>query len=130
MSNCTSSSTSRRIGVVGAGYVGLTTAACLAHLGHQVNCVDVDHRKIQRLNRGEVSIDEPQLADLVNTGLRHARLRFHTELRGLADADIVLLCLPTPAGAQGDADLTAVESVLTQLSTLLAPGAVLVTKST
>jgi UDPglucose 6-dehydrogenase len=130
MSSCTSSSASRRIGVVGAGYVGLTTAACLAHLGHQVNCVDVDHHKIQRLNRGEVSIDEPQLADLVTTWLRHDRLCFHTELRSLADADTVLLCLPTPAGQQGDADLTAIESVLTQLSTLLARGTILVTKST
>jgi UDPglucose 6-dehydrogenase len=116
--------------VVGAGYVGLTTAACLAHLGHRVNCVDVDHHKIQRLNRGEVSIDEPQLTDLVTTGLRHARLRFHSELCCLADADTVLLCLPTPAGQQGDADLSAIESVLTRLSALLAPGTILVTKST
>lgn len=66
----------RRIAVVGTGYVGLTTGACLASLGHSVVCADVDARKIERLSRGEVDILEPRLAELVAEGLASGRLSF------------------------------------------------------
>jgi UDPglucose 6-dehydrogenase len=123
-------SSARRVGVVGAGYVGLTSAACLAHLGHQVSCVDVDEPKVERLRRGEVTIAEPGLAELVAAGQRHGRLEFHTELSVLGGADTVLLCLPTPSAEHGGADLGVVESVLRGLGTVLAERCVLVTKST
>lgn len=124
------SSASRRVGVVGAGYVGLTSAACLAHLGHRVTCVDVDERKVEQLRRGVVSIEEPGLAELVTAGQQHGRLDFRTDLTALGDAELVLLCLPTPSARCGDADLSVVESVLRELTSVLAPGCVLITKST
>jgi UDPglucose 6-dehydrogenase len=118
------------VGVVGAGYVGLTSAACLAHLGHRVVCVDVDESKVDCLRRGSVPISEPGLADLVGEGIAGGRLAFTTSLGELAGADIVLLCLPTPMGSTGVADLSALESVLAELAGVLAAGCVLVTKST
>jgi UDPglucose 6-dehydrogenase len=119
-----------RVGVVGAGYVGLTSAACLASLGHHVTCADNDQSKVDELARGEVTLVEPDLERLVREGLAEQRLRFTAELAEVAESEVVLLCLPTPMGQGGAADLGAVESVLDILAGLLAPGCVLVTKST
>ncbi|GAB3734110.1 UDP-glucose/GDP-mannose dehydrogenase family protein [Amycolatopsis oliviviridis] len=119
-----------RIGVIGAGYVGLTSAACFTHLGHDVVCVDSDQSKVDELNRGEVAIAEPGLAELVRDGLICGRLLFSTKTDGLAAVDVVLLCLPTPQGEGGDADVRALEEVVTGLPGLLTPGCVVVTKST
>ena len=86
-----------RIGVVGAGYVGLTTAACMASLGHDVVCGDVDAVKLAALSRGDVPILEPGLSELVQEGTRSGRLSF---VLGAAAAsqgrDFVFLCVPTP----------------------------------
>ena len=125
----------RRISVVGAGYVGLTTAACLASLGHRVVCADVDSAKLKQLRRGEVGIFEPGLPELVAQGLAAGRLRF---VQGAAEsvngldgpAEVVFLCVPTPMGVGGVADLTAVESVIEEVAPLLAAGCVVVNKST
>ncbi|WP_158895383.1 UDP-glucose dehydrogenase family protein [Amycolatopsis anabasis] len=121
---------SELVGVLGVGYVGLTTAACFASLGHRVVAVDVDQSKVDELGRGVVSIGEPGLDDMVRAGLAAGRLRFTTELRALADAGTVLLCLPTPMGEGGVADLGALSSALGELAPILRPGCVLVTKST
>lgn len=118
------------VGVVGAGYVGLTTAACVASFGRRVTCVDSDAAKVDALNRAEVTIDEPGLQSLVAQGLADRRLRFTTELPAVAGCSRIFLCLPTPKGDHGGADLRAVESVLAQLTGLLRHGSVLVTKST
>lgn len=119
-----------RVGVVGAGYVGLTSAACLAHLGHHVTCADNDKSKVDGYLAGTIGIAEPGLPGLVRAGLAEERLTFTTELAALAESDAVLLCLPTPTGRRGTADLRAVESVLGALRDVLPPGCVLVTKST
>ncbi|RZQ60222.1 UDP-glucose dehydrogenase family protein [Amycolatopsis suaedae] len=118
------------VGVVGAGYVGLTTAACLAHLGHRVTCVDIDKSKVDDLGRGEVRIAEPGLPELVRAGLEGGELGFTTDLEPLRDTTVVLLCLPTPRAADGDADTRVVDAVLDRLEDLLPAGAVVVTKST
>ncbi|HEX2300757.1 MAG TPA: UDP-glucose 6-dehydrogenase, partial [Pseudonocardiaceae bacterium] len=115
----------RRIAVIGSGYVGLTTGACLASLGHRVVCADSDERKVARLSRGEVSILEPGLPELVAEGLAAGRLRFvlgATEAvgRGADAAEVVFLCVPTPMGEGGAADLAAVQSVAAELRELLA----------
>ena len=125
----------RRISVVGAGYVGLTTASCLASLGHRVVCADVDNAKLEQLRRGEVGIFEPGLSELVTQGLAAGRLTF---VQGAAEsvngpdgpAEVLFLCVPTPMGVGGVADLTAVESVIEEITPLLAPGCVVVNKST
>lgn len=104
---------SRRIGVVGAGYVGLTTAACFAHLGHRVVCADVDAGKVQALNAGEVGLYEPGLDELVDENTRAGRLRFVDGNReALSDVDFAFVCVPTPTGQDGAADLSAVTAVL------------------
>ncbi|MBF6339948.1 UDP-glucose/GDP-mannose dehydrogenase family protein [Nocardia abscessus] len=119
-----------RVGVVGAGYVGLTTAACLAHLGHHVVCVDNDESKVEALRAGTVPIVEPGLPELVREGLSENRLVFTSDPRALHECEVVLLCLPTPMGARGTADLGVIEDALARLSTVLPPDCVLVTKST
>lgn len=119
-----------RVGVIGAGYVGLTTAVCLASLGHPVHCTDIDTAKVAALNRGRTTLDEPDLSDLLVEGLAGGRLAFGTDPAALGDAEVVLLCLPTPMSADGGADLGAVHAALDRLGGLLAPDAVLVTKST
>jgi UDPglucose 6-dehydrogenase len=120
-----------RIVVVGTGYVGLTTGACLSSLGHDVICVDVDTVKVARLAAGRVDIMEPGLAELVARGLTSRRLSFVVGARAaVADAEAVFLCVPTPMGAGGAADLRAVESVAAEIREVLPAGCALVTKST
>jgi UDPglucose 6-dehydrogenase len=118
------------IGVVGAGYVGLTSAACFARLGHRVTCMDTDESKVDELRRGVVSIAEPGLADLVTEGLGDGTLTFTTGQADLAGAGIVLLCLPTPPDGDGSPDLGVLEEVVPRLGRLLKPGCAVVTKST
>ncbi|SHF88086.1 UDP-glucose dehydrogenase family protein [Streptoalloteichus hindustanus] len=121
----------QRIAVVGTGYVGLTTGACLASLGHDVTCADVDEAKVERLRHGRTDILEPGLADLLAGGLAAGRLRFLVDLAEAAgEAEAVFLCLPTPRGPAGAADLGVVESVVHELRRVVRPGAVLVCKST
>ncbi len=122
---------SYRIAVIGAGYVGLTAAACLAALGHRVTCADVDPAKLALLERGETTLLEPGLADRVTTGLAAGRLRFVLgAAAAVTDAEVVFLCVPTPMAADGEADLAIVESVVTEIRELLPAGCVLVEKST
>jgi UDPglucose 6-dehydrogenase len=118
------------VGVVGAGYVGLTTAACLAHLDHRVRCVDTDVERVAGLCRGEVGIDEPDLAGLVDRGLSTGRLSFSADPATLAGLETVVLCVPTPMGEGGVADLSALRAALTSLAGVLPTGAVVVVKST
>ncbi|MGW0521378.1 UDP-glucose dehydrogenase family protein [Crossiella sp. NPDC003009] len=121
----------RRIVVVGSGYVGLTTGACLASLGHKVICADVDAAKVARLKAGEVTILEPGLAELVQSGLAAGRLEFVLGARHAVEgAEVVFLCVPTPMGEGGAADLAAVESVIAEVRELLPSGCVVVNKST
>jgi UDPglucose 6-dehydrogenase len=117
--------------VVGAGYVGLPTAACLAHLGHHVVCCDVDEAKIAELRRGAVQVLEEGLPALVAEGLEHGRLTF--EVGATVDptrAEFVFLCLPTPEGPDGAADLSVVEDTVQAIAPSLRSDAVVVTKST
>jgi len=121
----------RRIAVIGTGYVGLTTGACLASLGHHVVCADVDADKVKRLCAGEVDILEPGLAELVSEGIAAGRLSFVLGAQAAVEgAEVVFLCVPTPMGVGGVADLSIVESVIEEVGTLLPAGCVVVNKST
>jgi UDPglucose 6-dehydrogenase len=120
-----------RIAVVGTGYVGLTTGACFAHLGHDVVCADIVPEKIERLSRGEIPIVETGLENLVADGLRSGRLRFVLGAgRAVADAEFVYLCVPTPEGLDGAADLTYLETAAAEIRDVLVEGAIVVNKST
>lgn len=119
------------VAVIGVGYVGLTTAACLAHLGNRVIAVDVDQAKVERLSRGQSPILEDGLEDLLREGIASGQLSFTTNSAEAAGpADFIFLCVPTPQGADGAADLRFVEQASAQIAPHLKPGAVVVTKST
>lgn len=117
--------------VIGAGYVGLTTAACLAHLGHRVRSFDVDTSHVRRLKSGRVKLLEPGLSEMVHRHQRTGQLSFtHTAASCLAESAVVILCLPTPARPDGTADLTAIEATVPLLRRHLSPGSRLILKST
>jgi UDPglucose 6-dehydrogenase len=119
------------IAVIGTGYVGLTSGACFARLGHSVVCVDVDQSKIERLNQGVMPIVETGIETLVNEGVTAERLSFTTDIaEAVKNADVVFLCVPTPEGDDGSADLTYVQSAARTISPLLKSGAIVVNKST
>ncbi len=119
-----------RIAVVGTGYVGLTTGACLSSLGHDVVCIDVDAEKVELLRGGEIPIYEEGLRELVVDGLRLGTLRFTTELDSVRDREFVYLCVPTPQSSDGSADLSFVERAAADLGPLVADDAVIINKST
>lgn len=120
-----------KIAVIGTGYVGLTTGACLAHLGHDVVCADIDAKKVERLQRGEISIVEDGLEALVREGLSSGTLRFVVGgENAVSDVEFAFLCVPTPEGADGDADLSFVEAAARQISSLLPRNSIVVNKST
>lgn len=119
------------IAVIGVGYVGLTTAACLAHLGHRVVAADIDETKIATLAAGALPIVEAGLLDLVGAGVAADRLSFAV-MRGdvVAGADFTFLCVPTPQGEDGSADLSFVKAAAGQIAPHLRAGSVVVNKST
>ena len=99
------------IGVIGTGYVGLVTAAGFAELGNEVWCIDIDAAKIERLERGEIPIYEPGLADLV--AKHRGRLHFSTDIAdALEHARLLFVAVGTPPTYSGDADLSAVHAVV------------------
>ena len=115
------------IGVIGVGWVGLVTAACFAELGHNVVARDIVPEKVEALSRGETTIHEPGLGDLVARNAE--RLTFTTEMSELLEAaKILFVCVDTPPTRSGDADLSRVRSVVGDLPT--DAGHVLVMKST
>ena len=119
------------IGVVGVGYVGLTTGACLSHLGYTVVCGDVDEEKINRLRKGEISIVEKGLAEIVNEGITSGRLEFVVGATEVGErSDIVFLCVPTPEDRDGSADLSFIEAASAEIGPVLREGAIVVNKST
>ncbi len=118
------------VAVIGSGYVGLVAAACLAELGHNVVCVDVDQSRVELLQSGGVPIYEEGLDDLLSRH-RGNRLRFSTDIQAAACfAEVVLIAVGTPQSPNGDADLSQVESVLTSISPVLNSYKVLIEKST
>jgi len=122
---------SRSVAVIGVGYVGLPTAATLAHLGHQVTCGDADPRKVGMLQEGRVPIVEEHLEEVVREGQAAGRLRFVLGAsEAVVGAEFVFLCVPTPQADDGSADLSYVEAVAAEIGPLLAPGTIIVNKST
>ena len=120
-----------RIAVIGTGYVGLTTGACFAHVGHDVVCADIDAEKVARLQRGEIPILEAGLDNLVREGLQDGRLRFVVgAATAAADCEFAYLCVPTPQGADGSADLSYIEAAAREIGPVLPTEAVVVNKST
>lgn len=117
--------------VIGTGYVGLTTGASLAHFGHQVVCADVSDARVAALAAGQIPFYEPGLAELVQECVQAGRLSFTTSnADAVAHAEFVFLCLPTPQGADGAADLSFVQQAAASIAPALRADTVVVNKST
>jgi len=117
--------------VVGAGYVGLATAVCLAELGHSVSCVEIEQRRLSLLRHGCAPIREPGLEEALKRLSRAARLRFtgsHTD--ALAGVSFTVLAVNTPAGSRGETDTSFVEDALHAIGNHIPRGSVLLLKST
>src|SRR5258705_5402718 len=121
-----------RIAMIGTGYVGLVSGACLADLGPQVTCVDKDDDKIATLRRGEIPIFEPGLDVLVAANVKAKRLDFATDLKApVAEADAVFIAVGTPSRrGDGHADLSYVHAAAREIARALSGFTVVVTKST
>jgi UDPglucose 6-dehydrogenase len=111
------------VGVVGSGYVGLVTGACLSHLGHRVRCVDKDEDCVRGLSSGRMPFYEPGLKDLMSRGMRSGRLSF-AGLEGLAElareGEVIFIAVDTPQGESGSADLSSVAAVARSIGRTLA----------
>jgi UDPglucose 6-dehydrogenase len=121
-----------RVAMIGTGYVGLVSGACLADFGHHVTCVDKDAAKIAALQQGEIPIYEPDLDRIVETNARESRLDFTTDLgKSVADAHAVFIAVGTPSRrGDGHADLCHVRAVAREIAVALDHFTVVVTKST
>ena len=120
-----------KIAVIGTGYVGLVTGTCFAETGNQVICVDIDAQKVARLQNGEIPIFEPGLDVLFERNTGQGRLSFTTDLAAAVEtAQFIFLALPTPPGANGEADLSFVLGVAGQLAGMIKDYKVIVDKST
>lgn len=121
-----------RLSVIGTGYLGVTHAACMASLGHQVIALDVDPEKIASLNAGVVPFHEPELQDLLSAALASGNLRFTTDWETVAaEADVHFLCVGTPKSKDSDAaDLSQVNGAIASLAPHLTKPALIAGKST
>ena len=119
-----------RIAVVGSGYVGLVAAICFAEIGHKVICVDNDERKVEALRRGDSLIHEKYLPELLDRH-RNSRIRFTSDLaEATRESDAVFIAVGTPQAENGDADLSYVEAVASEIARHVSGYKVIVEKST
>ncbi len=120
-----------KVVIVGTGYVGLVTGACLADFGHEVVCVDNDPLRIATLNEGEIPFYEPGLWEIVVRNRDAGRLRFSLDLaEATLDSAVIFLAVGTPAGSNGEADLSQIEAVAMELGAHVDGYRVIATKST
>ena len=121
-----------RVVMIGTGYVGLVSGACLADFGHRVACVDKDSAKIADLQSGKIPIYEPGLEEIVRANVRQGRLSYTTDLLGpVAEADVVMIAVGTPSRTRdGLVDLSYVYTAAREIAAALRGFAVIVTKST
>ncbi|MDI6913566.1 MAG: UDP-glucose/GDP-mannose dehydrogenase family protein [Desulfitobacteriaceae bacterium] len=120
-----------RICVVGAGYVGLTTAATLADFGHEVQCMDIDQVKIESLRLGFVPIYEPGLTELIDKNRKDGRLRFSSQVEeGIRDYPVILIAVGTPPKEDGSSNLSSIHHVVEIIASTIQEYKIIITKST
>jgi UDPglucose 6-dehydrogenase len=119
------------VAIIGTGYVGLVTGACLADFGNTVTCVDIDEKKIEGLKKGVIPIYEPGLADVVSRNTAVKRLRFTDSLNdAISNSEVILIAVGTPPSEDGSADLSYVENAARAIGRIITPYKVIVNKST
>ena len=120
-----------KISIIGVGYVGLVTGTCFAEMGNDVNCIDIDKKKIEDLKKGIIPIYEPGLTELVKNNYEQGRLKFLTDLKeGIKDSLFVFIAVGTPPDEDGSADLKHVINVSREIGKLIEDYKVVVNKST
>ncbi|MEJ2484330.1 MAG: UDP-glucose/GDP-mannose dehydrogenase family protein [Anaerolineales bacterium] len=121
----------KNISVIGVGYVGLVTAACFSDLGNCVNALDINEEKIENLQRGIMPIYEPGLGELVKRNIDAGRLKFTTSYEeALEDAEFVFICVGTPSGIDGEADLKYVAAAAQSIAETITSPVIVINKST
>ena len=121
----------KKICIVGTGYVGLVYGACFADHGNHVVCLDIDTAKIERLKRGEMPIYEPGLAEMVVRNASRGRLRFTTSYEeAFAEAEYAFICVNTPSGYEGEADMRSVRAAIGSLADVVTRPITIINKST
>jgi UDPglucose 6-dehydrogenase len=120
-----------KIAIIGCGYVGLVTGGCLANLGNDVICVDIDDEKIDNLRKGIMPFFEPGLRDIIELNLAQKRLMFTTEIElAVQSSDVIFIAVGTPSGDNGKADLSYVFSAAEQIGKFMNDYKIIVMKST
>ncbi|MCB0416383.1 MAG: UDP-glucose/GDP-mannose dehydrogenase family protein, partial [Bdellovibrionales bacterium] len=120
-----------RICVVGTGYVGLVAGACFSDVGNHVSCLDIDQKKIDKLNQGEIPIFEPGLEDIVARNTKAGRLHFTTDpAEAIGSARVIFLAVGTPSKPDGDLDLKYILAAAESIRDNLKDEAFVVLKST
>ena len=120
-----------KVAVVGSGYVGLVAGTCLADAGNDVICVDIDQKKIDKLNNGEIPIYEPGLEEMLRRNVKQDRISFTTDIKSaVKDSLIIMIAVGTPPDEDGSADLQYVLAVARDIGTNMNNFKVVVDKST
>ncbi|MEZ4719808.1 MAG: UDP-glucose/GDP-mannose dehydrogenase family protein [Caldilineaceae bacterium] len=121
----------KTIAVAGTGYVGLSTGTCFADMGNKVTCIDINEEKIAMLLRGEVPIYEPGLSELITRNVKAGRLNFTTSYEeALEDAEFIFICVGTPSGVDGEADLQYVRMAAESVANVMKSPLIIINKST
>jgi UDPglucose 6-dehydrogenase len=121
----------KRITVIGTGYVGLVTGTCMADLGDQVWCLDINAGRVENLKRGQMPIYEPGLEEMVRRNVASGRLQFTTSYEtALADSEFAFICVDTPSGATGEADLKYIRRAASMIGEVLDHPIVIINRST
>lgn len=121
----------KNIAVAGTGYVGLSTGTCFADMGNKVTCIDIAEDKIAMLREGQVPIYEPGLSEMILRNVRGGRLTFTTSYEeALADAEFVFICVGTPSGVDGEADLQYVRMAAESVAQHMKQPMIVINKST
>jgi len=121
----------KNIAVAGTGYVGLATGTCFADMGNTVTCIDISEEKIKMLRQGQVPIYEPGLSELIERNVKAGRLKFTTSYEeALSDAEYVFICVGTPSGVDGEADLQYVRMAAESVALTMTHPTIVINKST
>ena len=120
-----------KITIFGTGYVGLVTGACLAEVGNEVCCIDIEKKRIDRLKNGDIPFYEPGLSKLVEENIKNGRLLFSTNYKdGLNHSEFLFICIGTPQNEDGSADVTSIEDLISKISKNVDNNKIIVIKST